>query len=70
MINRGPDFLAVVWFRSQSTYISRVPHVSQKVFSLSQSSCVAPVKLADGRGGGGADGGGAKSATVRKPSPS
>ncbi len=70
MIYRGPGFLAVVSFWSQSTYIFRVPHVCQKVFSLSQSSCVAPVNLADGWGGGDRVGEEPNYTTVRKPSPS
>ncbi len=58
IIYRGLDFLAVVWFGCSPTPLSR-----QQVFSLSQSSCVSPVKLTDGRGGGGwgRDGRGAKS---------
>jgi hypothetical protein len=47
---RGPSFLAVVWFGSMppppSSSLSR-----QRIFSLSQSSCVSPVKLIDGIGG-------------------
>ncbi len=61
MIYRGPGFIAVVWFGSSpnpSPSRPRPPSVSCLV-SLSQSSCISPVELTDGRGGRG--GGGAKS---------
>jgi hypothetical protein len=44
MIYREPGFLAVVWFG---------PPPSPSPVSLSQSSCVSPDELNDGRGGGG-----------------
>jgi hypothetical protein len=47
MIYRGPGFLAVVWFGSSTMH----PLSRQKFVSLSQSSCVSPVELTDGRGG-------------------
>ncbi len=50
MINRGPGFLAVVWFDSSPT---PSPLSRQQVVSLSQSSCVSPIELTDGRGGRG-----------------
>jgi hypothetical protein len=47
MIYRGPGFLAVVWLAP-----SPPPFPVRQVVSLSQSSCVSPVELTDGRGGG------------------
>jgi hypothetical protein len=46
MIYRGPGFLAVVLFGSSPC--------TPFVVSLSQSSCVSPVELTNGRGGRGA----------------
>ncbi len=46
---RLPGFLAVVWFGSSP---HPVPLFHQQVVSLSQSSCVSPVELTDGRGRG------------------
>ncbi len=51
IIYRGPGFLAVVWFGS--TQPTSLPLSRQQVASLSQSSCVSPVELADGREGEG-----------------
>ncbi len=47
MTFRGPGFLGVVRFGSSPPSLSR-----QQIVSLSQSSCVSPVHLNDGRGGG------------------
>ncbi len=47
MIYRGPGFLVAVWLGSSPTASRR-----QQVVSLSQSPCVSPVELTDGRGGG------------------
>jgi hypothetical protein len=49
MICRGPGFLAVVLLGSSPTPYP--PFSRQKLVSLSQSSCVSPVELTDGRGG-------------------
>ncbi len=43
MIYRGPSFLAVTWFGS-------LPPSRQQAVSLSQSACVSPDELTDGRG--------------------
>ncbi len=48
MINRGPGFLAVIWFGSTPTPF---PLSHQQVATLSQSSCVSLIELTDGRGG-------------------
>jgi hypothetical protein len=47
MIYRGPGYLAVIWFGSSLSLLSR-----QQVTSLSQSSYVSPFELTDGREGG------------------
>ncbi len=47
MIYRGPGFLSVEWFGSSPAPF--FPHSRQQVVSLSQSSCVSPVELTDGR---------------------
>ncbi len=57
MIYRGPGFLAVVWF------FSTFP--TSHVVSHSQS-CVSPVELTDGRGGGGEE---PNNTTPKKPGP-
>ncbi len=59
MIYRGPGFFAVVWFGSSSPPSPLFPIRPQQVVFLSQSSCVFPVWLTDGRGCRGG-GGGAK----------
>ncbi len=41
----------------------------QQVVSLSKSSCVSPVELTDGRGGGGGVGEEPNYTTARKPGP-
>ncbi len=51
MIYRGPGFLAVVRFGSSPT--PSHPLFPQPLVSLSQSSCLSPVDLTDGRGGRG-----------------
>jgi hypothetical protein len=51
MTYRGPGFLAFVRFGS--TPNPQSPTLREQVVSLSQSSCLSPVALSDGRGGGG-----------------
>jgi hypothetical protein len=50
MIYRGPGILAVVLSNSLPTPF---PFSHEQVVYLSQSFCVSPVELTDGRGGGG-----------------
>ncbi len=66
MIYRGPGFLAVVWFGSSPTP-PPIPHPHEQVVSLSPSSCVLPVELTLGRGGGA--GREPNHTTARKPGP-
>ncbi len=54
MMNRVPGFLAVVWFGSFTTLFFPLP--PESCLSLSRSSCVSPIELTDGRGGGGRGG--------------
>jgi hypothetical protein len=54
MIYRGLGFLTVLWFGSTP---APPPLSQQQIPSLSQSSCVSPVHLTDGRGGGGEEAG-------------
>jgi hypothetical protein len=62
MVYRGPGFLSrrMIWLLPHPSPLSR-----QQVVSLSQSSCVSPIQLTDGREGGE----GAKSYDTRMPDP-
>ncbi len=62
----GPVSESIEWFIEDQTFLrpwdlaprpTHSPLSYQQVFSLSQSSCVSPIQLADGRGGAGGDGG-------------
>ncbi len=55
MIYRGPSFLSflLVVLNSHTPPPPTSPLYRQQIVSLSQSSCVSPIQLTDGKGGGG-----------------
>jgi len=50
MVYRGPEFLAVIVFGSLAHSLLHPPS-RQQVVSASQTSCVLPAEVTDGKGG-------------------